>query len=118
MDKWLAKFLDETLEDRTDKTDIVPKSGSVSGMSGPISGIPPEIDQTQTNDVPPAPPLKPGDWVEWLSPALPKQQGEVLAVRGDDDGTFEVYHPLTEAVCRLSVSWVTRIMNASEGPMP
>lgn len=62
------------------------------------------------------PVIQPGDLVEWLSCALPRQEGEVLAVH--PDGTFEVYHPLAEAVCRLSVSWVTRIMKASEGPIP
>lgn len=49
-----------------------------------------------------------GDWVEWRSPALPKQQGEVLAVH--PDRTFEVFHPLTEAVCRLPGAWVLRVL--------
>lgn len=53
------------------------------------------------------PPLKPGVWVEWLSPALPRQQGEVLAIDGD---RFEVYHPLTEILCRLPISWITRVV--------
>ncbi len=70
-------------------------------------------------DAPSAPTLKAGDWVEWLSPALPTQQGEVLAVY--DDGTFEVFHPLSEIPCRLPISWITRVVNArtnSEGPTP
>ena len=50
--------------------------------------------------------IRPGDVVEWLSPALPKQQGEVLAVDGD---CFTVWHPLTEKLCRLPVSWITRM---------
>lgn len=75
-----------------------------------VSRIPPEHSATQTDDVLPAPPLRPGDWVEWLSPALPRQEGEVLAVHGD--GTFEVFHPLTEILRRLPVAWVTRILNA------
>lgn len=54
------------------------------------------------------PVLHPGDLVEWLGPALPRQQGEVLAVFGD--GIFEVWHPLTERLCRLSVSWVLRVV--------
>lgn len=54
------------------------------------------------------PVVKPGDHVEWLSPALPKQQGEVLAI--NPDGTFEVYHPLTDILCRLPLAWVTRII--------
>jgi hypothetical protein len=49
-----------------------------------------------------------GDWVEWLSPALPKQQGEVLAVY--PDRTFEVFHPLTESLCRLPIGWVIRVL--------
>lgn len=49
-----------------------------------------------------------GDWVEWLSPALPTQHGEVLGVH--NDGTFEVWHPLTETFCRLPVGWVIRVL--------
>jgi hypothetical protein len=52
--------------------------------------------------------IRPGVWVEWLSPALPKQQGEVLAVY--QDGTFEVFHPLAEKLCRLPVMWVIRVV--------
>jgi|CXWL01.1.fsa_nt_gi hypothetical protein len=55
------------------------------------------------------PVLRAGDWAEWLSPALPKQRGKVLAVH--PDGTFEVFHPLTEAPCRLPVSWVTKVFS-------
>ncbi|TKB79291.1 MAG: hypothetical protein E8D42_07790 [Nitrospira sp.] len=58
------------------------------------------------------PVLHPGDSVEWMSPALPKQQGEVLVVH--QDRTFEVFHPLTVAVCRLPVAWVLRVVR---GPM-
>lgn len=61
-------------------------------------------------DEPIALPLKPGDWVEWLSPALPRQQAEVLAVY--EDGTFEAYHPLREIVCRMPSQWITRVVNA------
>jgi len=65
------------------------------------------------------PMVQAGDHVEWLSPALPRQQGEVLAVHGD--GTFEVFHSLTEAVCRLPIAWITRVVNVPmnpEGPTP
>jgi|SRR5215831_8490584 len=54
--------------------------------------------------------VRAGRWVEWLSPALPRQQGEVLAVH--PDGTFEAFHPITEAVCRMPVAWVIRVMKA------
>lgn len=60
------------------------------------------------------PVLQAGDQVEWLSPALPPQRGEVLAVHSD--GTFEVFHPLTEALCRLPVTWVTKILKPSVSP--
>jgi hypothetical protein len=60
----------------------------------------------KTNKVHPV--LRPDDFVEWRSPALPKQQGEVLAVY--PDRTFEVFHPLTEALCRLPVGWVLRVL--------
>ncbi len=53
------------------------------------------------------PVLCPGDVVEWLSPALPKQRGEVLAV--SHDGNFEVYHPLAGTLCRLPMMWVIRV---------
>lgn len=56
------------------------------------------------------PVVQPGDLVEWLSPALPRQQGEVLAVY--PDGTFEVFVPISEVVRRLPIQWVTRVLNA------
>ena len=55
------------------------------------------------------PVLRPGDLVEWLSPALPKQRGEILAVY--QDRTFEVFQPLTEVLCRLPVVWVIRVLS-------
>ncbi|MGE0469629.1 MAG: hypothetical protein AB7L09_12700 [Nitrospira sp.] len=55
--------------------------------------------------------LRPGDIVEWLSPALPKQHGEVLDVY--EDGTFEVVHTLSVKLCRLPMVWVTRVVNRS-----
>jgi hypothetical protein len=60
-----------------------------------------------TRPASPADGLKPGDLVEWLSPALPRKQGEVLAVH--PNGTFEVWHPLTEILCRLPMGWITRV---------
>lgn len=59
------------------------------------------------------PVLCPGDVVEWLSPALPKQQGEVLGLY--PDGTFEVLHPLSERLCRLPVVWVIRVVTTFRG---
>jgi hypothetical protein len=61
MDKWLAKFLDDTLEKRTDKTDILPQTVSVSGMSVPFPECPGEITTAHTAS-PYAPPLQSG-WV-------------------------------------------------------
>lgn len=63
------------------------------------------------------PAIQPGDLVEWLSPALPRQQGEVLAIH--DDGTFEAYHPLSERVRRMPTAWITRTITTAptyEGP--
>ncbi len=63
------------------------------------------------------PALQPGDQVEWMSPALPRQQGEVLAIH--EDGTFEVFVPISEVVCRLPISWITRNITTAptqEGP--
>lgn len=56
--------------------------------------------------------VRPGDVVEWLSPALPEQQGEVLAVHPDE--TFLAFHPLTEILCKLPLAWVTRIVMPAE----
>ncbi len=53
------------------------------------------------------PVLQAGDWVEWLSEALPRQQATVLAVH--PDGTFEVFHPLALASRRLPIGWVTKV---------
>lgn len=41
MGKWLSKFSDDTLEDRPDKPDILPKRASVSGMSGSFPSMVP-----------------------------------------------------------------------------
>jgi hypothetical protein len=51
--------------------------------------------------------LRHGNWVEWLSPALPRQRGEVLAVH--PDGTFTVFHSLSESLCRLPTAWIVRV---------
>jgi hypothetical protein len=61
MDKWLAKFLDDTLEDRPDKPDILPQTVSVSGMSGPFPKSLAEITTHQTAP-PSTPPLQTG-WI-------------------------------------------------------
>lgn len=55
MGKWLAQFLDEIPGNQTDKTDILPDSGSVSGMSVPLSAIPAE--KSSSLGAPPASPL-------------------------------------------------------------
>lgn len=60
------------------------------------------------------PAVQPGDRVEWMSPALPRQEAEVLAVY--EDGTFEAFHPLTEIVCRMPTSWITRVVTTSTNP--
>lgn len=51
--------------------------------------------------------IRPGDWVSWMSPALPAQEGDVLGIH--PDGTFEAFHPLAESVRRMPVSWITRV---------
>lgn len=56
--------------------------------------------------------IQPGDMVAWLSPLLPEQQGEVLAVHPDE--TFLAFHPLTEILCKLPLAWVTRIVMPAE----
>lgn len=125
-----AKLPADTVQDRTDKTDITPKSASVSGMSVPIPSILPENSSDSTRALPDgrwdrsgrwvtgfaegqgeqlAQILKPDCWVEWLSPALPRQQGEVLDVDLKDQ-TFTVFHPLSEMLCRLPIAWITRII--------
>ena len=65
MDKWLAKFLADALENQTDKADILPELVSVSGMSVPFSESPggnSTLDPTPQIDRAPTPPLQPG----WL----------------------------------------------------
>ena len=74
------------------------------------------VQLQEKNLDPVRPVLQAGDLVEWLSPALPKQREEVLAVY--DNGTFEVWHPLTEAICRLPVAWVMRILNGPTSTIP
>jgi hypothetical protein len=56
--------------------------------------------------------IRPGMWVVWQSSALPACRGEVLALR--EDGTFEVFHPLTERLCRLPVLWITQVFEKDE----
>ena len=54
-----------------------------------------------------SPALQPGCWVEWHSPALPNSQGEVLEV-DEAAKTFLVFHPRTEALRWLPISWIAR----------
>ena len=53
--------------------------------------------------------IRPGMWIEWLSPALHACQAEVLVLH--PEGIVEVFHPLTEILCRIPVSWVIRILD-------
>ncbi len=46
-----------------------------------------------------------GDVITWNSPVLGKVQGEFLGIT--DDGRIEVHHPITEAVVRIPVEWLT-----------
>lgn len=55
MDKWLAKFLDDSLEDRTDIPDTLPNSVSMSVLSVPVSGIPAKKIFSPTVDSPASP---------------------------------------------------------------
>lgn len=102
-----SEDIEDFAEGPTDKPDTLIEPGSVSVLSVPGSGIPPEIS---------APALAPCCIAEWLSPALPRQQAKVLAVH--EDGTFEAFHPLSEFVCRMPQAWITRITpptNSDEG---
>ena len=56
MNRWLAKFLDEGLEDRTDITDTKHHSALMSVLSVPLSGILAE-ELPSPPPAPPAPPL-------------------------------------------------------------
>lgn len=58
MGKWLSKFSGETLEDRTDKADILAPEGSVSGMSVPLSDILPKISTPPPHGGLPSPDLQ------------------------------------------------------------
>lgn len=58
MDRWLVKFLDETLEDRTDIPDTLPDSVRMSVLSVPLPGIlaeklPSPSPAPQTSPLPP-----------------------------------------------------------------
>jgi hypothetical protein len=88
MDKWLGKFLDDTLENQTDKADILPELVSVSGMSVPFSESPggtSPLHPTPQNDRAPTPPLQPG----WL--VVYRDRRGVLCGGGEDreHGTVE-----------------------------
>lgn len=63
MNKWLAKFLDDTLEDRTDIPDTLPDLSRMSVLSVPFSGILPEVSFLAPKSQSPTPPLQPG----WLA---------------------------------------------------
>ena len=54
---------------------------------------------------------KPGQWVEWRSPALPNSLGEVLDLGTDEAGaaSFLVYHSRTEVLRWLPVAWIVRV---------
>lgn len=87
----------------------------VPGRVRPVEPVKPST--TPPDDGFPFLSLRPGDHVEWMSPALPRQQAEVLAVY--DDGTFEAFHPLTGIVRRMPTAWITRNITTAptqEGP--
>lgn len=65
MSKWLAKFLDETLEDRTDIPDTLPDSARMSVLSVPLSGILAE-KLPSLPPAPAAPPLPPYCFVTYI----------------------------------------------------
>src|SRR5215831_5696257 len=75
----------DTLEDRADKTDILPESASVSGMSDPFPGILSEISTPLSKNLPPAPPLEPG----WLV-TYRNQDGKLCGgSENKEDGTVQ-----------------------------
>jgi hypothetical protein len=55
MGKWLSQFSDNTLENRTDKPDILPLISSVSGMSGSSPSRLPKNSSPSSKNIPGAP---------------------------------------------------------------
>lgn len=100
MTNWLGKFHEESPELGTDTTDRVPKTGSVSVMSVPESGLLPEklpgqvvATPVRSDDVACHPPLSPG-WIVVYRDRTGKlrggfderDQGTVQACRWDRKG--------------------------------
>ena len=109
MDKWLAKFLDNTLENRTDKTDILPRLVSVSGMSVPFPESLEKISPSRPGspiDQAPTPPLHPG----WLV-VYRDQRGALCG--GCDDRQHG-----TVAECRWSAgAWTVTLTDGQTIPL-
>lgn len=59
MGKWLSKFYPHTLEDGTDKADIVPSKPTVSGMSGSFPRMLSENSRLSPDGIPASPNLSP-----------------------------------------------------------
>jgi hypothetical protein len=64
MDKWLAKFLGNTLEKRTDIPDTLADLGRMSALSVPFLSDQPKISDALAH-VPPVPPLEAGWFVTY-----------------------------------------------------
>ncbi len=79
MDKWLAKFLDDTLEKRTDKADILPELVSMSGMSGPDS-----VDLARIEAATVTPTISAGSLITWRRGDGSIQTGFVDVLHTDD----------------------------------
>ena len=82
MDKWLAKFLDDTLEKRTDKADMLPELVSMSGMSGADS-----VDLAKIEAATVTPTIATGSMISWRRGDGTQPEGFVDAIHVDDTGT-------------------------------
>lgn len=106
MDKWLAKFLDDTLEKRTDKADILPELVSMSGMSGADSGNLVKIEAATVS-----PTIATGSFVTWRRGDGSKQEGFVDALHTDPDGQQWAFVSWGKTWAAVNVKFLAKAVN-------
>lgn len=106
MDKWLAKFLDDTLEKRTDKADILPESVSLSGMSGTDS-----VHFAKIEAVTVTPTITAGSFVTWRRGDGSTQEGFVDFLHTDQNGKEWAFVSFGKTWAAVNVKFLTKVVN-------
>lgn len=114
MDLWFAKFLDGSLEHRTDKPDRLPQSASVSGKSAPFPKSTGENLSTPQQARTPPCGIRPGDRVTWQRNDLSWQTALVDFLHVDAAGDEWLFCTLRNGEQNTLNPKIARLCNESE----